>query len=227
MSRSNPPHSPIAEKLRQNSPDVPPHARSLRRRVVIRSAAIMRWLHIYSSLLGLATVLFFSVTGVTLNHPNWFFGESERRTETDGSMKLEWVDASGDVDRLEVVEYLRKTNGVRGEMADFNAVDPKECLVSFHGPGYAADATIDRTSGKYHLVQTFHGFIAVINDLHKGRDTGAVWSVVIDVSAILLAFISLTGLVLLFYLKLRRVKGVIVAVAGTLALIAFWWWGVA
>ena len=30
----------------------------------------MRWLHIYLSMFGLAAVLFFSVTGITLNHPN-------------------------------------------------------------------------------------------------------------------------------------------------------------
>ena len=29
---------------------------------------------------GLAAVLFFSVTGITLNHPDWFFGEAERRS---------------------------------------------------------------------------------------------------------------------------------------------------
>ena len=52
--------------------------------------------------------------------------------------------------------------------------------MSFKGPGYAADAFIDRESGHYKLTPIDHGFIAVINDLHKGRDTGPVWSVVID-----------------------------------------------
>ena len=43
--------------------------------------------------------------------------------------------------------------------------------------------------------------MAVINDLHKGRDTGPAWAAVIDVSAGLMVVISLTGLVLLFYIK--------------------------
>jgi len=104
-------------------------------------------------------------------------------------------------------------------------VDENECLVSFKGPGYSADAFIDRESGRYRLSESYHGFVAVINDLHKGRDTGAVWSVVIDVSAVLMTAISLTGLVLLFYLKLRRVTGVIVALVGTaivVVLFRFW-----
>ena len=94
-------------------------------------------------------------------------------------------------------------------------MDESECLVTFKGPGYAADAFIDRESGHYRLTQTYHGFIAVINDLHKGRDTGPVWSVVIDVSAVLMTVISLTGLVLLFYLKLEAGPGLVVALVGT------------
>ena len=73
--------------------------------------------------------------------------------------------------------------------------------------------------GRYDLTQTIHGFVAVINDLHKGRDTGRAWSVLIDVSAVVLIVISLTGLVLLFYLKRRRIPGLVVAV-GTVAVVA-------
>ena len=192
----------------------------------------MLWLHIYLSMFGLATVLFFSVTGITLNHPDWFFGESQRLIQDEGQLNLGWVrvsapessagegaDPSGPVAKLEVVEHLRKVHGVRGALADFR-VDPTECTVSFKGPGYAADAFIDRDTGHYNLTETHHGFIAVINDLHKGRDTGPVWSVVIDVSAVVLTIISLTGLTLLFYLKLRRRPGLVVILVGTIVIVA-------
>ena len=80
------------------------------------------------------------------------------------------------VSKLEIVEHLRNAHTIRGALADFR-VDDAECVISFKGPGYAADAFIDRESGHYRLTETYHGFIAVINDLHKGRDTGPVWSV--------------------------------------------------
>ena len=187
----------------------------------------MRWLHIYTSLIGLASVLFFSVTGVTLNHPNWFFGEEGRRTESKGTIDPSWVRAGtgSEVKKLEVVEFLRKAHRVRGEMAEFN-IEDGECLVTFRGPGYEADATIRRDSGAYTLAQTSHGLVAVLNDLHKGRDTGPIWSVVIDMSAVVLGVISLTGLVLLFYLKLRRVRGVFVAIVGAIALGLLYYLGV-
>jgi hypothetical protein len=199
----------------------------------------MRWLHIYLSMFGLATVLFFSVTGITLNHPNWVFGQVERRREAEGQVELKWIsreitatnsqagdqtDRSKEVAKLDVVEHLRKTQSIRGALAEFR-VDESECMVSFKGPGYSADAFIDRVSGHYNLTEIDHGLVALVNDLHKGRDTGPIWSMLIDISAGLMTLISLTGLVLLFYLKLRRVPGVIVALVGTVVIVLvfrFW-----
>jgi uncharacterized protein len=248
MSRSEPPRSSIVAKLRQNSPapgDRPAHGRSASRNFKIRLVRLALWLHIYVSMFGLAAVLFFSVTGVTLNHPDWF-GNLERRSQADGQVELRWLhvaptsspaggggttDASGpdaepdytrEVAKLDVVEFLRKANHVRGALADFR-VDENECSVSFKGPGYAADAFIDRASGHYNLIETSHGFVAVINDLHKGRDTGPVWSAVVDISAVVLTIISLTGLILLFFLKLRRRPGLVIALVGTVVLVVIGW----
>jgi hypothetical protein len=198
----------------------------------------MRWLHIYLSMFGLAAVLFFSVTGITLNHPDWFFGESGRRVKSEGRMDTKWLhvatpvapkgddsDYSREVAKLEVVEYLRKTHGIRGALTEFKA-EEHECLVTFKGPGYAADAFIDRDSGRYDVTQSSHGVIAIVNDLHKGRDTGPVWSMLIDVSAAMMTVISLTGLILLFYLKLRRGPGLVVSLIGAAVVVAVFLLGV-
>lgn len=206
------------------------------RTLKIRLVKLTLWLHIYVSMFGLAAVLFFSVTGITLNHPDWFFANAERQEQAEGQLDARWLhaatpsaadssepigepDRSNEVARLEVVEHLRQTHAIRGALADFR-VDETECTVSFKGPGYAADAFIDRESGHYNLTQTSHGFVAVINDLHKGRDTGPVWSAVIDVSAIVLTVISLTGLILIFFLKLRRGPGLIIGLVGAAVVVA-------
>lgn len=231
MSRSNPPPSPIAKREGPSSPaDQPkPAPRSRRRSWSIRFAALTRWLHIYASMLGLAAVLFFSVTGITLNHPDWFASEAARRVENEGRMPTESLrsEAPGAVDgvaKLEVVEHLRREHGVGGALVEFR-IDDDECLVAFRGPGYSADAFIDREDGRYTLSQNLQGFVGVINDLHKGRDAGPVWSVVIDVSAVVLTFISLSGLILIFYLKLRRGPGLVVAAAGTAIIALLYWFG--
>jgi hypothetical protein len=214
-----------------------PAGSSLKRKLARKFAAFMRWLHIYLSMFGLGTLLFFSITGITLNHPEWFQAGPESTTESQGRMQTEWLRieppeaqstdqndeaASYSVKKLEIVEYLRSTHGIRGALAGFQ-IDDQECVVSFKGAGYAADAFIERDSGDYRITETQHSLISILNDLHKGRDTGRVWSWVIDVSAAMLTFASLTGLILLLYIKRRRRLGLLTGLIGAamLATIAY------
>ena len=69
-------------------------------------------------------------------------------------------------------------------------------------------------------------WMAVLDDLHKGRDCGPVWSWVIDVSAVLLTVLSLTGIWLLFYLKKRRRSGLIVGLVGCVLVVVSYVFGV-
>ncbi len=192
-----------------------------RRKLGNRVAAVSRWLHIYLSMFGLFALLFFSLTGITLNHPDWFFGRAQARSEVEGRVDPRWVKPGDDapVSKLDVVEFLRKSHGVRGALVEFTT-DERECVVTFKGPGYSADAFLDRETGTYRLSETYQGFLAVVNDLHKGRDTGTAWSVVLDLSAALMSVASLTGLVLLFTLKRRRGPGLLAALVGTALVVA-------
>jgi uncharacterized protein len=203
-----------------------------------RIARATRWLHVYLSMLGLAVVLFFGVTGITLNHPNWFGGDLQTTSSDDGTLDVTWVDAIAPgvdpahpeaatlaVDKLRVVELLRSAHGVRGAVRDFT-VDEHECVITFKGPGYAADAFIDRDTGHYTLTETRLGWVAIVNDLHKGRDTGPVWSVVIDVSAFLTTIAALSGLVLLYYVNRRWTLGMSAALVGSAAVVLVFLFGV-
>jgi len=62
------------------------------------------------------------------------------------------------------------------------------------------------------------GKLAMMNELHKGRYAGKVWGVLFDAAAILLTFISLSGLGLLFFLKRIRASGLVVVAAGAVIL---------
>ena len=175
-----------------------------------RMASLSRWLHIYLSMASFAILLFFAVTGLTLNHAERF-GASPRVTQIKGKVKIDWVKAEDTaVDKLAIVEYLRQSHGVKGALSDFR-LEEAEAEVSFKGPGYAADAFIDRETGEYELTETRSGLVAALNDLHKGRDTGGAWSWLIDVSAVLMTLVSLTGLVLIWFVKRRRLSGLILA----------------
>lgn len=197
----------------QTPPKHPPTSAAHLRR---KTAVVSRWLHIYLSMVSFGIVLFFSVTGLTLNHADWF-SHAEKTTRTKGEMPHTWLRPtnSTDPDKLSIVEHLRSINKLHGAVSDFR-VDDNQIELSFKAPGYSADAFIDRDTNHYDVIEVRNGFVAVINDLHKGRDSGKVWSGLIDASAILLTLVSLTGLLLLFFVYKRRTSGLILAAAGTI-----------
>jgi len=189
-----------------------------------RLAKYSRWLHIYVSMTSFVIVFFFAVTGWTLNHPN-AFAAGGRRTQATGTLETKLTSpGSADVARTEIVDALRRATHVGGALTDFR-VDDDQLSVAFKGPGYIADAVIDRRTGKYELSESHLGLVAIVNDLHKGRDTGGVWKVLIDVAAGLLAFISLTGLILLYFIHKHRVAGFLILLAGgALTGLIIWAW---
>ncbi len=178
-----------------------------------------RWLHVYISTATLLLVLFFSITGITLNHPDWLFGSQEITQDLEGTLPAAWLN-EGEPDWLFVAETLRSDYDLSGRVSDYRN-DEYEASISFSGPGYSADGFIDMQTGSYTLYTSAQGFVAVMNDLHKGRNTGVAWKWIIDLSAIFLIIVSITGLALLLVLKKLRRNGLIVMLAGSVVAIVF------
>ncbi len=200
------------EQAPQPTPDpASPLRRARRQRPLrLRVHSLLRWLHIYTSMVSLLVVLVFAATGVTLNHPAWLAGE--RTDEISGILPATWKTAKG-IDWLVVAEHLRAAHGVHGTVAD-RREDAREGSLTFRAPGYSADAFIDVRDGSYKLTVSYQGAVGVLNDLHRGRDAGGAWAWLIDVSGVFLVFLSLTGLGLLFYLRKVRIKALLVMASG-------------
>lgn len=158
-------------------------------------------------------LLFFAITGITLNHQAELTGAVQPRMYK-GALDAAWM-KSPDAHKTDIAAAFRSRHGVKADLSDFR-VDDQQVQISFKGPGYSADGFIERESGKYELNETRLGFVAVVNDLHKGRDTGKAWAGVIDVSAVLMTFVSLTGLVLIFFLHKKLRAGLIALAIGTI-----------
>ncbi|RZK43928.1 MAG: peptidase [Pedobacter sp.] len=178
-------------------------------------AKLSRWLHIYLSMLSFAIVLFFSFTGLTLNHPSWLGGDKQVVVKSKGKLNEKWVNDAdtSKVAKFEIAEFLRKTHQVKGTVSEVR-VDDYEVSFSFKGPAYSCDVFIDREDGRYELSEIKMGAVAVMNDLHKGRDSGTGWSWLIDISAAFLILVSLTGLILLCFIKKKRMAGISIAFVG-------------
>jgi len=175
-----------------------------------------RWLHIYLSMFSFIILLFFAVTGITLNHTEWF-ADQQKTTSMNGKLNLEWVSVkdTARIAKLNIVEFLRNTHGIKGAVGEFS-IDENQCTISFNGPGYTADAFVNREDGSYEVSETKTGIWGVLNDLHKGRDSGKTWGWLIDASAVLMVLVSMTGLIMLFFLKKKRVSGILIMVLGGL-----------
>ncbi|MDB5144764.1 MAG: hypothetical protein JWQ66_3477 [Mucilaginibacter sp.] len=181
-----------------------------------RIASISRWLHIYLSMVSFVIILFFAVTGLTLNHAEWFDGNGQIK-KYDGKVQLKWIKVkdTATIAKLEIVQFLKHNHHIKGDVSDF-IIDDDQCSVSFKGPGYSADAFINRDNGKYTITETSLGLVAVMNDLHKGRDTGKKWSYLIDIAAIFLTLLSLTGIIMICFMKKKRVNGFMLVIVGAL-----------
>ena len=158
-----------------------------------------------SAALCLIGMLLFSITGFTLNHASWIGAKPEvttRSTELPPAMLVElkkrWqkdADAKAPLPKT-VADWLQDAWAVRvgGRQTEWS---DDEIYVSLPRPGGDAWLTIDLQNGEVTHELTDRGWLSFFNDLHKGRNTGAAWSLFIDVFALATLVFAVTGLLLL------------------------------
>ncbi|PCJ40165.1 MAG: hypothetical protein COA71_11695 [SAR86 cluster bacterium] len=162
-----------------------------------------RTVHVYLSIALLVVLVFFSITGITLNHAESMTAEPQTEVITLDSLPTLPLDDNGMItDSPELAAYVRDEFGIRLEFADLTIEEPF-ITIEYDGPGLQALVEIDQDLGEVYAETTNYGLVAVFNDLHKGRYTHIVWNALIDISAIILIIFSLAGFVLLLPNKFR------------------------
>jgi hypothetical protein len=151
-----------------------------------------RTIHIYISMLGLLAVIFFSVTGIMLNHEEWFGFAEPHIVKKEGAIPEAMATQP---DKLVIVEKLRKDFAATGALDSFE-IEDDHLTVSFKSPGRHTDATIQRADGHAEVSLESHGFSGRFVDLHRGTDAGPGWRFIIDATAVLLLITCGTGLLL-------------------------------
>lgn len=195
-----------------------------------RTAALgrlMRTLHTYSAMWVLLLLLFFSVTGITLNHPDWQskWGARQQLQQLPLPEPLQpWPLATQQQEYVTtLVDWLKRTQGVAGIswQARFDS-DEQTLELSFKRPAGFAVALVDFAAAEIELEQQFNGYLALANDLHKGRDSGALWKALIDITAIACLLFALTGFYLLLKMPSKKQLGNALAVlGGVMAVLAY------
>lgn len=182
----------------------------------------VRWLHVYTSLISLVLVIFFGLTGITLNHPDWTLGQEASLSTVRGDLPDEAISDAGEVEFLVISEFVRAEHEVRGQVTNFGVTDGQG-TISYKAPGYGAEVFFDVELETYTLTSQRQGFLAIMNDLHKGRDTRSSWRWLIDVSGALLVIVGLTGLGIQLFMRKRRFSGLSLAAIGSVVTVALIW----
>lgn len=179
---------------------------SAQRRYRLRTIVAWHWV---SSAISLVGMMLFAITGITLNHASQIKSEAVTTALTAGlppnlhelviESKIEGLAPLPDELSNWLSQQFLKPIGSRA--AEWSE---DEIYVSMPGPGSDAWLAIDRQSGDVEFEQTQRGWIAYLNDLHKGRNTGAAWKWVLDLFALATLVFCLTGLLLLIEHARRR-----------------------
>lgn len=182
----------------------------------------MRWLHVYASMVAFIIILFFGATGLLLNHPTWLWGEELTTTTVDGRLPSTVRAEDGDIEFLAVSEFARSEHRIGGEVTNFDVVNG-EGSINYTGPAYGAVVRFDVETLDYTITVREEGFVNAMRDLHSGSDTGSFWSLAIDISAVFLVFVAVTGLGIQLFMRKRRRKALSWMAAGGVLTVLFIW----
>lgn len=178
-----------------------------------------RALHIYISTALFFLLILFCVSGIVLNHVDWLKNDKSNGQVT-ATIPAELVTkANAQLNTLpslypEIEAYLAtqysltKVKNIEWEKEDALV------MLDYPLPAGFAYAELDFKTGELNLDYQTGGFLSLIGDLHKGRYTGEVWSWVIDISAVLMIIFAITGMIILFQNRKKRLAGIWITVLG-------------
>ena len=172
-----------------------------------RQARTWHWM---SGAICLIGMLLFSLTGITLNHAHQIPAKPKVQ-ELEMVLSEQALSAiSPEIDIADAAQLpadtaadIRETLGVdlSGKQGEWTDID---VYISLPRPGGDGWLSIDRETGDVLYEVTSRGPISFLNDLHKGRSTGPIWSLFLDIFAVACIVFCMTGLWLLQIHSQRR-----------------------
>ncbi len=165
--------------------------------------------HWISSAISLIGLLLFAVTGFTLNHAGEIDATpvtATKAAQLPAALLPTIAPRDGDDGKRQLPAPVsawvagRFPTEAKGE-AEWSS---SEIYLPLPRPGGDGWISIDRATGAINSEITNRGWISYLNDLHKGRNSGAVWKWFIDIFAFACLVFALTGLVLLWLHSKRR-----------------------
>ncbi|NMG67110.1 hypothetical protein GPA19_19395 [Azoarcus indigens] len=202
------PTYPAPQETSPAHSSIPAAADQAMRRQARRSGwlkTLHQW-HWISSALCLLGMLLFAITGITLNHSADIEAKPRIQTQEGQLPPVLLAQLKTQAESEPQGEAARLPVELRSWLADeldIHARDAEaewsadEVYLALPRPGGDAWLRVDLNEGALEYEDTDRGWIAYLNDLHKGRHAGTAWSWFIDIFAAACLVFSITGLFIL------------------------------
>ncbi len=182
---------------------------------------VARWLHVYLSTLLMVLLIFFCITGITLNH-KWY--DTKGNTDSMHSEPLtdalieEW--GLGADDWAPDLTRMSRDLSARYRLPEPGSIDldaeMREVIFEYRVPAGFASIFVLAEDQLIEVEMERGSLLGILNDLHKGRHSGTVWFWLIDVSAVVMMLFAFAGLIILYQGKKYRRDGNIAMLVGLL-----------
>jgi uncharacterized protein len=164
---------------------------------------LCRMLHAYLSAFAFLALIFFALTGLLLDHPDWLQGKAH---DHDLKVSLPTAALAAAQRAHDPSAALAAEVGHRVQLVGAyrsGDVEDGQANLRFEGTKGSSTILVDLKTGEADVTVERATAVSVIEDLHRGKNAGPVWRLVIDLSAILILCLSVIGYILFFSLRFR------------------------
>jgi uncharacterized protein len=170
--------------------------------------------HGWLSAFAFIALMFFSATGLLLNHPEWLAGQDGAAVESHARLNPPELKAKT---APALAALLKERKLVQGVYASGD-IDEDMALLRFEGVTGNTSVSLDLTSGEADIAYRKATALTVLNDLHRGKNAGTAWKWLIDVSAGIFLLLSLIGYILFFSMR-HRLPQVLLLTLGSIGIL--------
>lgn len=182
-----------------------------------------RYVHGWLSAFAFLCLVFFALTGLFLNNPQWFDSSKQEQTTTlqlPDPLRQQLLTQENPSPAL--LEYVRQQHGVIGRYQSSEVMDT-EVMIRLESPAGSTDVWAMLDTGEVEVSAQPATTVSLINDLHRGKNSGTAWSWFIDVCAIVILLLSIAGYILFLSIKTRLVTHLLLTAVSILALMLLIW----
>jgi uncharacterized protein len=193
-----------------------------------------RWnrkFHIYIGLFLIFSILFFSFSGLILNHGRWEFTSFwKERKETKTEMQIA---IPANRDSVSLIQYFKKQLNIAGEISNvkltsermnFRVVKPgevSEINIDFRSSTCVSNVIKFNWWGKIRTLHTFNGSDKNRPAIRPNWIITNVWRLVMDTTAIGLIILCITGWIMWFGVRKKFPAGLLILALGFAGAIFF------